>query len=53
MQLTAMVTVFRQNAAVHDGLNSYRKLGDGEELRRVSTSLRPVVMEFSEHFHLR
>ena len=21
--------------------------------RRVSTSLRPVVMEFSEHFHLR
>jgi hypothetical protein len=22
-------------------------------MRRVSTSLRPVVMEFSEHFHLR
>ena len=22
-------------------------------VRRVSTSLRPVVMEFSEHFHLR
>jgi hypothetical protein len=24
-----------------------------DALRRVSTSLRPVVMEFSEHFHLR
>ena len=24
-----------------------------DELRRVSTSLRPVVMEFSEHFQLR
>jgi hypothetical protein len=26
---------------------------DMEPARRVSTSLRPVVMEFSEHFHLR
>ena len=25
----------------------------GEGCRRVSTSLRPLVMEFSEHFHLR
>jgi CRP-like cAMP-binding protein len=37
-------------------MNKFKKLGFieyGGRLRRVSTSLRPVVMEFSEHFQLR
>ena len=32
-------------------LETMRQVGKGK--RRVSTSLRPLVMEFSEHFHLR
>jgi hypothetical protein len=35
------------------GLEPPKKKQAGLRERRVSTSLRPVVMEFSEHFHLR
>jgi site-specific recombinase XerD len=46
-----------RQALGHRSINStmqYVGTTDGQAAeRRVSTSLRPVVVEFSEHFHLR